>query len=94
MIHNAGNENDNPRSLAVIDEFEAGVKKLCLKQLEGQVAAEKLDEQATLVQGILMKYIKPALTSMLTDTNQASDATLSSRTNDLQAVLTIPQPTQ
>lgn len=90
MIHNGGNENDNPRSLTVIDEFEAGVKKLCLKQLEGQVAEEKLDEQATLAQGILMKYIKPSLTSMLTDTNQASDAALSSRTNDLQAVLTIP----
>ena len=92
MIHNAGNENENPRSQAVITEFEEGVKKLCLKQLEGQIAEESLDEQATLLQGILMNYIKPSLTSMLTDTNQASDATLSSRTNDLQALLTIPQP--
>jgi len=92
MIHNAGNENDNHRSQAVITEFEEGVKELCLKQLEGQVAEDKLDEQATLVQGMLMKYIKPSLTSMLTDTNQASDAALSSRTNDLNAVLTIPKP--
>lgn len=92
MIHNAGNENENPRSLAVIDEFEAGVKNLCLKQLKGQVSDASLEEQATLLQGIMMKYIKPSLTSMLTDTNQASDAALSSRTNDLSAVLTIPHP--
>lgn len=56
------------------------------------MAEEKLDEQVTLVQGLLMKYIKPSLTSMLTDTNQAADAALSSRTNDLHAELTIPQP--
>ena len=90
MIHNAGNENENPRSQAVIDEFEDGVKKLCLKQLEGQVNEESRESQATLMQGLLMKYIKPSLTSMLTDTNQASDATLTSRTNDLQVLLTIP----
>ncbi len=94
MIHNGGNENENPRSLAVIDEFEEGVKKLCLQQLKGQVAEKDLVEQATLLQGIVMKYLKPSLTSMLTDTNQASDAALSSRTNDLHAVLTIPKPTQ
>ena len=32
------------------------------------------------------------LTSMLTDTNQASEAALASRTDDLNAVLTIPEP--
>ena len=98
LIHNAGNENDNPRSQAVIAEFEEGVKKLCLKQYKKIASAdaeeEDLNDTADFLKGILMKYINPALTNMLTDTNQASDATLSSRTNDLQAVLTIPQPTQ
>lgn len=94
MIHNGGNENENPRSQAVIDEFEDGVKKLCLKQLKGQVPDDQLDASVTAVQGMLMQYIKPSLTSMLTDTNQASDAALSSRTNDLHAVLTISKPTQ
>ena len=42
---------------------------------------------------MLMQYIKPTLTSLLTDTTQACDAALSSRTNDLHAVLTIPKPT-
>lgn len=92
MIHNTGNENENPRSQAVIAEFEEGVKKLCLKRLEGQVDEASIESQATLLQGMLMKYINPWLTSILTDTNQATDAALSSRTNDLQAVLTIPQP--
>ena len=94
MIHNTGNENENPCSLAVIDEFEDGVKKLCLKQLKGQVPDDQLDASATAVQGMLMQYIKPTLTSMLTDTNQASEAALSSQTNDLHAVLTIPKPAQ
>ena len=92
MIHNTGNENDTPRSQAVITEFEDGVKKLFLKQLEVQGDEASIESQATLLQGMLMKYIKPSLTSILTDTNQASDAALSSRTNDLQVVLTIPQP--
>lgn len=92
MIHNAGSENENPRGQAVITEFEEGVKKLCLKQFEGQGDEASIESQATLLHGMLMKYIKPSLTSMLTDTNQASDAALSSRTNDLQVVLTIPQP--
>ena len=96
LIHNAGNENDNPRSQPVIVEFEEGVKKLCLKQIK-KIASpdddeEDLDDQADLLKGVLMKYIKPSLTSMLTDTNQAADAALSSRTDDLHAVLNIPQP--
>lgn len=94
MIHNTGNENENPRSQAVINEFEDGVKKLCLKQLKGQVPEDQLEAQATFVQGMLMLYIKPTLTSMLTDTNQATDAALSSWTNDLHTVFTIPKPTQ
>lgn len=32
------------------------------------------------------------MTSILTDTNQAIDAALSSQTDDLHAVLTIPRP--
>lgn len=93
MIHNAGNENDNPRSQAVITEFEEGVKKLCLNQVrktvDEDVDEEVLNETADYLKEMLMQYIRPTLTSMLTDTNQASDAALASRTDDLHAVLTI-----
>lgn len=92
MIHNAGNENANPRSQAVITEFEEGMKKLCLNQVRKTVDEdadeEELDETADFLKEMLMKYIRPSLTSMLTDTNQAGEATLSSRTDDLNAVLT------
>jgi len=95
MIHNAGNENANPRSQVVIDELEEGVKKLCLNQvrktIDEEVDEEDLDETADFLKEMLMSYVKPSLTSMLTDTNQASDAALSSRTDDLHAVLTIPR---
>ena len=97
MIHNAGNENANPRSLAVIAEFEEGVKNLCLKQVKKIANAddneEDLGETADFLKEMLMKYVKPSLTSMLTDTNQTGNAALTSRTDDLQAVLTIPGPT-
>ncbi|MBE6261141.1 MAG: hypothetical protein E7107_10050 [Prevotella sp.] len=98
MIHNAGNENENPRSQTVIAEFEEGVRKLCLKQVRKTVGEdvdeENIKDTVNFLKLMLMKYIQPTLTSMLTDTNQASDATLTSRTNDLQVVLTIPKPTQ
>ena len=98
MIHNAGNENANPHSQAVITEFEEGVKNLCLRQVrkivDEDTDEEDLDETADFLKEMLMRYVKPSLTSMLTDTNQASNAALSSQTNDLHAVLTIPQPAQ
>ena len=92
MIHNGGNENDNPRSQVVMSDFEDGVSKLCKKQMKGQVDDAYLDGTVILLSGIIMTKIRPLLTSMLTDTNQAEFTTLSSRTNDLNAVLNIPQP--
>ena len=92
MIHNAGNENSNPRSQAVVADFEKGVRELCLHQLKGQVDDSDLDNMATVLQTLLIGYIRLMLTSMLTDTNQASEAALASRTDDLNAVLTIPEP--
>ena len=92
MIHNAGNENDNPRSQAVIAEFEEGVRQLCRQLIKGRVKEAELDSMAGFLKTMLMQFIKPTLTSMLTDTNQAGDAALSSRTDDLQVLLTIPHP--
>jgi len=94
MIHNAGNENENPRGQIVISEFEDALSKLCRRQLKGNVNDEVLDAMVILLNGIMMTKIRPLLTSMLTDTNQAEYSWLSSRTNDLNAVLTIPQPSK
>lgn len=53
-----------------------------------------VDYTAAFLQAMISSYTKPALTSMLTDTNQANSSSLSSRTDDLHAVITIPGPTQ
>lgn len=94
MIHMTGNENENPRSQAVIADFEKGLKDLCMHQMKGSVDDNALDATAAFLQRMLMVYARPLLTSMLTDTNQAADAALASRTDDLNAVLTIPEPTR
>ena len=91
MIHNAGNENENPRSKVLITDVEASMKQLCLQRLKGAVDDAKLEATAGLVQGLLMGYLRPILTSMLTDTNQEVSP-VSSRTNDLNVVLNIPGP--
>lgn len=94
MIHNAGNENDNPRSQSVISGFEDDVKRLCLHQVKANVDEDKVDYIDAFLQAMVLSYTKPILTSMLTDTNQADQSRLSSRTDDLHAVLTIPSPSR
>jgi len=62
-----------------------------IRQNSHRLEANPYADLLYLEKEMLMQYVKPTLTSMLTDTNQASDAALSSRTDDLHAVLTIPR---
>lgn len=93
MIHNAGNENRNPRSGVVIDEFEEGVHKLCTELLKNDSTEEVSDRNVIMLQMLILSYVKPYLTSMLTDTNQMQSAALSSVTDDLNVELGIPLST-
>lgn len=89
MIHLTGNENDNPRGQVLIADIDAAVKQLCIQRMKGSGDDASLDATVGLIHTLLMAYLKPILTSMLTDTNQEVSS-LSSRTNDLDVVLNIP----
>jgi 3',5'-cyclic AMP phosphodiesterase CpdA len=86
----SGNEWENPRSNVITDEIEAGMETLLQEAVAGKVPEEQASTYVFLIKGIAMAYLRPYLTSMVTDTNQYANQNVSSVTNDIDVVLTLP----
>lgn len=90
MIHNEGNEWNNPEAAGLEDQLKSNMEKL----LRDRAATVGVDNARTglLITSFNALYnmrIEPGLKSMLTDVNQYNnpDKRLESRTDDLNAVL-------
>lgn len=89
----AGNENEDPRSRVMTDEIETGLGTLLQEAVIGKVPEDQYDTYVFMIKGMAMGYLKPYLSSMLTDTNQYGFEMRRSVTNDIDAVLTLPGAT-
>jgi 3',5'-cyclic AMP phosphodiesterase CpdA len=90
LMSMVGNEGENPRSSVIVDEVEAGVESLLQEAFKGKMPDEQSSSYIPLLKGMAMAYIKPYLTSMVTDTNQYDNDLVSSVTNDVEVMLTLP----
>lgn len=86
----AGNENENPRSSVMTAEMDTGIGTLAQEALTGKVPEEMKDTYVLMVKGTAMGYLNQYFSSMFTDTNQYGLEMRSSRTNDIDVVLTLP----
>ena len=90
MIHNEGNEGKNPQSAALAETTKSKAQEVVTKRLK---ELGKTDAEIELIVKVLLSaydhYVGNGLNSMLTDTNQLTDAAMKSVTDDLSVVLKI-----
>ena len=90
MIHNEGNEGKNPKSAALAEQVKSKAQEVVTKRLK---ELGKTDEEITVIVRVLLAaydhYVGNGLNSLLTDTNQLTDAAMKSVTDDLNVVLKI-----
>ena len=90
MIHNEGNEWNNPEAAGLEDQLKSNMEKL-LRDRAATVGVDDIRTNflITTFNALYNMRIEPGLKSMLTDVNQYNnpDKRLESRTDDLNAVL-------
>ena len=88
MIHNEGNEGKNPQSTALAENVKNIAQEVVTKRLK---ELGKTDAEITVILRVLLAaydhYVGNSLNSVLTDTNQLTDAAMKSVTDDLNVVL-------
>lgn len=93
IIHDEANENENQHSAGLMTELRTKFSDTYRQHLLDK-GMDEATASATVeaVVGVYDSSIAPIVQSILQDVNQLQDETLSSRTDDLSAVLTLPKP--
>lgn len=90
MIHNEGNEWQHPEAEPLIEQLKTNLQKMFRERSEyveqWELTTAFLE---SLVGTVFVTQLEPGLKSMLSDINQMNESLRSSRTDDLNTVLTI-----
>lgn len=90
MIHNEGNEWQHPEAETLIEQLKTNLQKMFRERSEyveqWELTTAFLE---SLVGTVFVTQLEPGLKSMLSDINQMNESLRSSRTDDLNTVLTI-----